>query len=174
MSKAIICRLLGLFVLSISVAACGGDSSTPPAGGNGGSGGTGGSGGSGALIDQCVNEPDKGYVESGTIHEAARACGAGDCLSLVVKLLTGNPSDDDIAAAEDCVSDCILADSNVEGVSEGCAQCFGLSTSCGSAAGCTVCGQPNSCACTECLDDSGCQDKIDGCTGVVREFTCTP
>jgi hypothetical protein len=172
MSKAILCKLLGLFVLSVAIAACSSDSGSN--GGSSGSGGGGGGGGGGELVDQCVNEPDKGYVESGTIHEAARACGAGDCLEIVVKLFTGTPTDEDIDAAATCIADCVLADGNVDGVSEGCAQCFGIQGSCGAVAGCLECSNPDSCKCVECLDDSGCQAEVNTCTGVIREFECTP
>ena len=82
MSKAILCKLLGLFVLSVAVAACSSDGgSNGGSSGSGGGGGGGGSGGSGELVDQCVNEPDKGYVESGALSNAARDCGQGTCIA---------------------------------------------------------------------------------------------
>jgi len=165
MSKAIICRLLGLFVLSISVAACSSDS-----GSNGGAGGSGG----GELVDQCVDEPDAGYVQSGALAAAAQMCGQGTCLMEIVKLIGGNATEADEAAAIECIRDCVLDDSNVEGVSTGCAQCFGNSSACGASAQCNVCIAPDSCKCVDCLEESGCQAEIDTCTGVIRDFECTP
>ena len=170
MSKAILCKLLGLFVLSVAVAACSSDS-----GSNGGSSVSGGGGGGGGeLVDQCVNEPDSGYVESGALSAAAQNCGQGTCVALLVKLIGGNATEDDVAAAVECISDCVLEDGSVEGVSEGCVQCFAESSGCGSLAKCNVCIAPESCKCVDCLEESGCQEKLDTCTGVIREFECTP
>jgi len=171
MSKAILCKLLGLFVLSVAVAACSSDSGSN--GGSSGSGG-GGGGGGGELVDQCVNEPDKGYVESGALAKAARDCGQEDCIALIVKLLTGNPTQEDEDAAVTCVYDCVLEKSSVDGVSTGCVQCFANSSACGALAACADCMTPESCKCVDCLQDSGCQAELDICTGVIREFECTP
>ena len=172
MSKAILCKLLGLFVLSVAVAACSSDSGSN--GGSSGSGGGGGGGGGGDLIDQCVNEPDSGYVQSGALSAAAQMCGQGTCLTQIVKLIGGNATEEDVTAAIECIGDCVLEDSNVEGVSTGCVQCFANSSACGASAQCNVCIVPDSCSCVDCLEESGCQEEIDICTGVIREFECTP
>jgi len=172
MSKAILCKLLGLFVLSVAVAACSSDSGSN--GGSSGSGGGGGGGGGGDLVDQCVNEPDAGYVQSGALSAAAQMCGQGTCLTQIVKLIGGNATEEDVTAAVECIRDCVLEDSNVEGVSTGCVQCFANSSACGASAQCNVCIVPDSCSCVDCLEESGCQEEIDICTGVIREFECTP
>jgi hypothetical protein len=121
-----------------------------------------------------VDEPDSGYVQSGALAAAAQKCGQGTCLELIVKLIGGSATEDDEAAAVECIRDCVLEDGDVEGVSTGCAQCFGNSSGCGALAQCNVCINPDSCKCVDCLEESGCQEEIDICTGVVREFECTP
>lgn len=167
MSKAMLCKLVGLFVLSIAVAAC----SSDDGGGAAGSGGTGG-----APVDQCVNEPDKGYVESGALAAAAQRCGQSTCVGLMVELITSPtpPTEEQEAEAATCIRDCVLMDQMVDGVSTSCAQCFGNSSACGATAGCNVCIMQDSCDCLDCLDDASCQTEIDECTGVIRDFTCTP
>jgi len=165
MSKVALWNLVGLFALSMAVAACSGDSSTM---GGGGTGGT-----PGPLVDQCVDEPDAGYVQSGALSLAAQTCGKGTCLELIVELIGGNATEADEAAATKCIRDCVQADSSVEGVSTGCAQCFGNSSACGASAQCNVCVVADSCKCVDCLDGSGCQEEIDICTGVIRDFECT-
>jgi hypothetical protein len=167
MSKMALWNLLGLCALSMAAAACSGDSSS----GTGGEGGTGGT--PGPLVDQCVDEPDAGYVQSGALSAAAQMCGQGTCLEVIVKLIGGNATEADEAAAVECIRECVLQDSSVEGVSTGCAQCFGNSSACGASAQCNVCIAPDSCKCVDCLDVSGCQEEIDICTGVIRDFECT-
>jgi len=167
MSKIALCELVALLALSMTVAACSGDSSTT--GGEGGTGGT-----PEPLVDQCVDEPDAGYVQSGALSAAAQMCGQGTCLTQIVKLIGGNATEEDVTAAIQCIRDCVLEDSNVEGVSTGCVQCFANSSGCGALAQCNVCIVPDSCSCVDCLEESGCQEDIDICTGVIREFECTP
>ena len=169
-------RLVGLMaVCAVSIALLGcGEGGGTPSGGSGGTAGAGGTAGSGgAATDQCVMEPDSGYVTSGALSDAGRACGQGACVTLLARLISGNATDEDRVEANDCIFDCILATEELEGVSMGCAQCFADSSVCGGDAGCSVCVSPESCACVECLEQGGCQAQLDSCAGVTREFECT-
>lgn len=175
MIRTMLLQLLAVCALSIALVACSDDT-----GSNGGSGGTAGGGGTagsagtgGVATDQCLGDPDSGYVTSGSLSGAGRACGQGQCVTLLAKLISGNGTDEDKAAANECILDCLLNMEDLPGLTTGCAQCFADSSVCGGDAGCSVCVAPESCACVDCLEDSGCQAELAACAGVVHEFECT-
>jgi hypothetical protein len=155
------CKLGGLLVLSIAVAACGDDED--------GAGGSGGSGGQ--LVDQCVGDADAALVSSGALIEAAGTCG-NECLEELATLFGGDVTEANQEAAASCMRDCIVASESAAGVSAECAQCYGNSAACGSSSQC-VCINRTSCNCVNCLDEAGCQADLESCTGVTYDFTCT-
>ncbi|KAF4677578.1 hypothetical protein FOL47_000533 [Perkinsus chesapeaki] len=56
------------------------------------------------------------------------------------------------------------------GISPGCAECFGQSTSCGALCGgpCALAGNPSDEKCQDCLNSKGCPKALEECTGITN------
>ena len=127
---------LGLLVaVSLAVAACGESSGE-------GTGGSGGSGGSGP-VDQCANDADQAIFDDDQIDVDAivATCPLPTCGGPLGTIVGGDTSEQARNALGDCIAQCL---SDMTGLSDGCAGCYGSLTSCSV----SFCFSP-------CFDDAG-------------------